>query len=363
MVPAGSLTCRWLGALLPLRPLGLLLAAAGVCALLASDSFGAAHSYRGTCTRYASPSGSDASQGTKRHPFKTAQRLVDSLHRRQTGCLRGAIYNIPAGGLEIHRSDFTLRSYPGEHATIHGITEVLPGSNKVTLSSLNFVGDGTAITVKTYSSDTTIANSNITNNRLGGSCLLLGSDFGTAVRPRILRNRIHDCGRGNRSYPSEHGIYAGVVSGGEVADNLIYNINEGYAIQLYWSSHGLLVDHNVIDGGLPSLRGGITFSGEAVNPSSDNTVEHNIVAYAATYDITSWWGGAVGKGNVARSNCVWAGALGNILQGNDRGFTSSHNVSANPLFVNRAHHDFRLQPHSRCLRVVGYDTAARLRRW
>ncbi|MDP9223624.1 MAG: right-handed parallel beta-helix repeat-containing protein, partial [Actinomycetota bacterium] len=305
----------------------------------------AARGPRATCTKYASPSGADASRGTKRRPYKTAQRLVDSLHRGQTGCLRGGSYEIP-GGLEIHRSDFTLRSYPGEDATLHGITEVLPGSNNVTLSNLNFVGDGTAITVKTYSSDTTIVDSDITNNRLGGSCLLLGSDYGTAVRPRILRNRIHDCGMGHLSYPAEHGIYAGVVSGGKVTDNVIYNINEGYAIQLYWSSQGLLVDHNVIDGGPPSLRGGITFSGEASNPSSDNIVEYNIIAYATTYDITSWWGGAAGSGNVARSNCVWAGALGNIYRGSDNGFASTRNISANPLFVNRAHHDFRLRSRS-----------------
>jgi hypothetical protein len=304
--------------------------------------------------------GSGAAPGTKDHPFRTVQRLVDSLRRGEIGCLRGGSYRIPRSGLEIRRRGFTLRSYPGERATIKGITEILPSATNVTLSKLNFVGDGTAITVKTYSSGTTISDSDITNNRLGGSCLLLGSSYGTAERPKILRNRIHDCGLGGRSYPSEHGIYADSVSGGEISGNLIYNINQGYAIQFYPSAKGLTFDHNVVDGGPTTLRGGITFAGGASDPSSHNTVEYNIITYAATYGIGSTWGGPRGTDNLARNNCLFRNEP-NIVAVNG-GFSATHNVSANPLFFNRARHDYRLQARSRCLRVVGYDTARALRR-
>jgi len=252
-----------------------------------------------------------------------------------------------------------LRSNPGERATIKGITYVQPGSTNVTLSKLNFVGDGTAITVKTYSSDTTISDSDITNNKRGGSCLLLGSNYGTAVRPRILRNRIHDCGQGGRSYPSEHGIYADSVSHGEISGNLIYNINQGYAIQFYPSAQGVTFEHNVVDGGPTTLRGGVTFAGSGSDPSSHNTVKYNIIAYAAAYGIGSTWGGVSGTDNLARDNCLFRNNP-NINTANG-GFTSTHNVFTNPLFVDRAHHDYRVRARSRCLRVVGYDPAARLR--
>jgi hypothetical protein len=344
------------------RSAGPVLAIAGICAVLTGGSPFAAPSPLATCTKYAATWGSDTSPGTRRRPLKTVQHLVDSLHRGETGCLRGGNYRTSGSGLQILRSGFTLRSYPGERATLEGNTQVQPGANDVTLSKLNFVGDGRASAVKPYSSGVTISDSDITNNRLGGSCLQLGGPgFGyTTERPRIVRNRIHDCGLGGRSYPSEHGIYAGFVSGGEISGNLIYNINQGYAIQFYPSAEGVTFKHNVVDGGPTTLRGGITFAGATgAKPSSDDIVEHNIITYAAAEGIGSIWGGARGTNNIARNNCLFRNNP-NIETANG-GFSSRHNLSANPLFVNRAHHDYRLRARSRCLRVVGYDTARRLK--
>jgi hypothetical protein len=344
------------------RSAGSVLAIAGICAVLTGGSPFAAPSARATCTKYAATWGTDTSPGTRRRPLQTVQQLVNSLHRGETGCLRGGNYRISGGGLQILKSGFTLRSYPGERATLEGDTQVQPGANEVTLSKLNFVGDGRTATVKPYSSGVTISDSDITNNRLGGSCLQLGGPGSgyTTERPRIVRNRIHDCGLGGRSYPSEHGIYAGFVSGGEISNNLIYNINQGYAIQFYPSAEGVTFKHNVIDGGPTTLRGGITFAGAAdTKPSSDDIVQQNIITYAAAEGIGSIWGGARGTNNIARNNCLFRNNP-NIKTANG-GFSSRHNLSANPLFVNRAHHDYRLRARSPCLRVVGYDTARRLK--
>ena len=341
------------------RLAGPVLAIAGICAVLTGQSPFAAPSARATCTKYAGARGRDTAPGTRRRPLETVQHLVDSLHRGQTGCLRGGTYRISGGGLQIRKSGVTLRSAPGERATLEGDTQVQPGANDVTLSKLNFVGDGTSATVKPYSSRVTISDSDITNNRLANSCVQLG---GPGVgyrteRPRIVRNRIHDCGLGGTL---QHGIYAGYVSGGEISDNLIYNINQGYAIQFYPSAKDLTFEHNVVDGGPTTLRGGITFAGTGgVDPSSDDIVEQNIITYAAAAGIGSIWGSAPGKNNIARDNCLFRNNP-NIETANG-GFSSSHNLSANPLFVNRAHHDYRLRARSRCLRIVGYDTARRLK--
>jgi hypothetical protein len=341
------------------RSVGPVLVIAGICAILTGGSAFAAPGASATCTKYAATWGTDTSPGTRRRPLKTVQHLVESLHRDETGCLRGGDYRISAIGLQILRSGFTLRSYPGERATLEGDTQVQPGANGVTLSKLNFVGDGRASTVKPYSSGVTISDSDITNNRLGGSCVQLGGPGSgyTTERPRIVRNRIHDCGR---SSTHEHGIYAGWVSGGEISDNLIYNVNQGYAIQFYPSAEGLTFEHNVIDGGPTTLRGGITFAGAAgATPSSDDIVEHNIITYAAAEGIGSIWGGVRGTNNIARNNCLFRNNPN--IQTVNGGFSSRHNLSANPLFVDRAHHDYRLRARSRCLRVVGYDTARRLK--
>jgi len=84
-------------------------------------------------------------------------------------------------------------------------------------------------------------------------------------------------------------------------------------------------------------------------PSSGNTVEHNVISYATTYNIESWWGGPVGTGNVATRNCVWDGADGNISD--PVGFRASKNVVARPAFRNPAAGDFRLKQRSVCRRI------------
>src|SRR5690348_5296917 len=45
-----------------------------------------------TCALVASPSGSDSAPGTPAAPFRTAQKLADSLRAGQTGCLRAGTY-------------------------------------------------------------------------------------------------------------------------------------------------------------------------------------------------------------------------------------------------------------------------------
>src|SRR5262245_60978599 len=107
------------------RVLWPVLAVVAACLALSTASTSAAPTPRTACTRYAAPWGTSNAPGTKRRPFNTAQRLVDSLRGGETGCLRGGSYPTPSGGLYIHSSGFTLRSYPGERATLHGITYLL----------------------------------------------------------------------------------------------------------------------------------------------------------------------------------------------------------------------------------------------
>ena len=143
----------------------------------------------------------------------------------------------------------------------------------------------------------------------------------------------------------EHGIYAANAQGGRIVGNRFWNVT-GYAMHLYPNSQRLLVARNVVDGGEPSVRGGIVIGGDDEYASSGNVVEHNVVAYARTYNIVSAWEGPVGHGNVVRANCVWGGGRGNIdVEG---GMTASGNRVADPRFVDRAARDYRLAASSPC---------------
>lgn len=318
------------------------------------------------CSRFAAPDGRDSHRGTKERPFRTAQRLVDSLRPGQTGCLRGGMYSVAGDDDFVVRLDhggragapITLQTFPGERATLVGNIEVSKGSDYVTLSRLRIEGTGGSNTIKIYAAHITLEDSDITNAWRGWSCLLLGSDsYGVAVWPIVRGNRFHECGSpadGNQ----DHGIYAQSVVDGRIIGNVFWN-SAAYAIQLYPNAQRTRVEFNVIDGGAPSVRGGVIFAGDSSSASSGNVVDRNVIAYAMTYNIAADWHETVGTGNIAARNCLWGGTEGNI-ETSAGGFRAYANVVANPEFRNRQSRDYRLRPGSRCRRVIGADPAARL---
>ena len=352
--------------------------AAFLCAFLAAAAAGsvaadapaksaaeAAHPARRGCSRFAAPAGSDSRSGTLQRPFRTPQRLVHSVRPGQTGCLRGGRYSATSEDLVVRfdhggraGARITLRSYPGERATLVGNLAVIKGADYVTLSHLRIEGTGGSNTVGIYAAHAILEGSDITNAWRGRSCVILGSDsYGVAIRPIVRRNRFHECGslaNGNQ----DHAIYAQSVVDGRITGNTFWD-SAAYAIQLYPNAQRTRVAYNVIDGGPPSVRGGIVFGGETSEASSDNVVTRNVVAYAQEYNIATDWHGLIGTGNVVARNCLWAGEKGNI-DDSDGGFRAYANVVANPAFRDRQRRDYRLRATSRCRRVIGAGPAARL---
>lgn len=342
--------------------IGILIATVAACAVAAAPAAAA------DCDLYAAPSGSDSAAGSLERPLRTAQRLADSLDPGETGCLRAGEYtssrfyvlSFEHGGSP--GSPITIRSAPGETATLVGIVNVPRGSDNVTLSNLVIEGTGESNTVKIYAADTVIENNEITNKKRGLSCMMLGNNDGAgpAIRPIVRQNVFHACGKpgGNPSTGArDHGIYSAASQDAQIVDNLFYDIAT-YTIQLYPNTQSATVANNVIDGGDGSVRGGVVFGSEDGYASNNNTVVRNVIAYTATHAVTTWWGDAIGKGNVAQDNCVWAAAEGEF--GNKSTYSRVNNIVADPGFLNRAARDYRLSPDSPCLTKVGYDTAAKI---
>jgi hypothetical protein len=311
-----------------------------------------------TCDKVAAPEGSDSAAGTVGAPYATPQKLADELASGQTGCLRAGTY----GGsddyvLEVDKSAIRIRSYPGERATLFGNVHIRNSGAGAELSHLDIEGNGTGNTVKIYAPDVIVENNDITNAWRGRSCMILGSNSGAGQATRIVvrGNVFHECGstaNGNL----DHAIYAQNVLEGEIVRNVFWNTS-GYTIQLYPNAQHTRFAHNVVDGGSPSLRGGVIFGGDGIHASSHNVVERNVIAFATTYNITSTWSGSTpGTGNIARNNCVWGGGVANINAAKG-GFTSLDNLVADPLFIGRLLRNYGIGPTSLCRLILGADSA------
>ena len=85
------------------------------------------------CDSFASIRGSDAWPGSRKRPFRTARRLVHSLHGGETGCLRAGTYSTD-NQVKVSEEGITLASYPGERARLKARLWI--AANDVTVQDL-----------------------------------------------------------------------------------------------------------------------------------------------------------------------------------------------------------------------------------
>ena len=321
------------------------------------------------CDGYAATTGSDAAAGTSAAPYASAQKLLDALTPGQTGCLRNgrfSQYELRAHHGGTPAAPIVLTSAPGERATIVVDTDLyLPvGITDVTVKSLditNNVASGItqAVMVQDFS-DRSVWIGNTFNGNAHSHCMELGwAGHGTAHDTLIRRNRFRDCGDPTHRN-QDHAIYVSQSLRATITENVFWN-TAAYGIHLYPSADQTTVTHNVIVG---SGQSGIIFASDqdpgTGRVSDDNTVAYNLIASSAHYGLDYFWGASgQGTGNVAHDNCLADNAWG-AANGPMPGIALSANTSASAQFVDPAAHDFRLQPGSPCLAVVGYDTAALL---
>jgi Big-like domain-containing protein/parallel beta helix pectate lyase-like protein len=304
-----------------------------------------------SCDKVAGPSGSDSAAGSAASPYRTAQKLVDSLQPGQTGCLRAGLYEqdvTMSNGGSSAGSTVMLSSYPGERATVRGRFRVKDSANFVTVESLDLDGRNAdnLPSPSVYGDDVTFRDNDVTNYHYTAICFLLGSDtYGRARRTNIERNRIHDCGR-LPANNHEHGIYIEASDDVRVIDNWIYD-NADRGVQMFPDAQRTYIAHNVIDGN----GQGIIFTRQ----SAGNIAEHNVISNSVLrWNIEDWE--LTGAGNVARLNCVWTTRTGSYAREGGvmvtRDFTALQNLIADPRFVNRTAKDFRLAAGSPCAALL-----------
>jgi nitrous oxidase accessory protein NosD len=286
---------------------------------------------RGVCDRVASPRGSVA-------------KLANSLRPGQTGCLRAGVYRhnvkVKKGGRP--GAPITIRSFPGERATVRGRLYVTNSANNVVVRRLFLDGRNRArLPSPTVNGNNVVFRDNDVTTRHTTICFLLGSDeYGRARRTVIERNRIHDCGELPPTN-HHHGIYVEASDGARITDNWIYD-NADRGLQLFPDAQHTYVARNVIDGN----GEGVVFSRKSAN----NVVENNVISNPVVrYNIEDFELG--GAGNVARRNCLWSARhAGNAAISPQIEVQVSENLVTEPAYANRDAKDFRLGPESPCVK-------------
>jgi parallel beta-helix repeat protein len=318
----------------------------------------------GPCSKYASASGSDADPGSQTQPFRSTQKLADSLGAGEVGCLRAGSYD----GADLRQggepgAPITLRSYPGERATVTGRFWVARTAPHVVVEGLYLNGrNETNHPSPTISaSDVTFRNNDVTNDHTG-ICFLLGSeDWGRADGAVIEKNRVHDCGR----LPAkgfDHGIYVEAATGARVEGNWFYD-NADFGVHLYPNADHTVVRGNVIDGN----GKGLTIGGDAGQASDDNRVEGNVISNSTRrFNVESWSpdGNPTPQGNVVNRNCLKAGNVdwyhnGGVDKEGTGGISMSGNETVSDTgFESSRAKDFRLSADSPCRKLFAGDPSA-----
>ena len=227
------------------RSLALVLAVVALLLVAMASTAGAGAAV--SCDRFASPSGSDGSgHGSLGKPYKTPQKLADSLASGQTGCFRGGTYRFSE--TDVTKANVTLAPYRGQAVTLRGSIKVPPTGHGSTIRGLKLDGRGGTSPhgPRIYANGVVLRGNTITNHHTGICVSVSSWDSGRPPRGVVIkRNRIHDCGRlpaTNR----QHGIYLVEARDGDPRQLWIYD-NADRGVQLYPDADGSRITGNVID--------------------------------------------------------------------------------------------------------------------
>lgn len=333
---------------------------------------GSAHaaSSRPTCSRYASPDGrpelarASAARarhhhhrnGSLAHPFGSVQRLVNALRPGETGCLEPGTYHLH-GQLTFRRSGragapVTLTSAHDQTARLIGGPVYVPNrSQYVTISHVHINTKGIdQVGVQILGAYDSLTYSHVTNHDTHFSCIIIGSDtgYGQASHTLIEGDVIYECGYNPADPIEDHGIYVDNSVDATIQNNVIWGVRDGWGIQLYPHSVGTHVLRNTI----VDNTQGVIFAGDHIYTSSGNLVAYNIITSDSRgYDLQSYWGGKVGRNNVAEHNCLYSRRA--EVQRPTKGFVATDNMITHPHYVNPTDHDYALRHTSPCRSLVG----------
>jgi hypothetical protein len=311
---------------------------------------------------YVSTSGADTNPGTLASPWRTIQKAMNTLLAGQLAYVRAGTYSqnlvMTRAGTAV--APITIRNYPGERPVLRpgtGQTDNMPlqlgGAAYVRFQGLVIEAATGPSTTNVYAWGTThdieLTECEVRNSQRQG---FFSEDTTRAIQ--VIGCHFHDNG-GSGPVQLDHNLY---VQGHNhvIANCLIANAPNGFDLQIYPSSDGIIVSENTIVG---AMRDGIIVGSDGGTTTTNLTIVNNVIAFNGRYGISTYWGGAVGTGNLATANVAWGNTAGQL---DGSGITYLANTIADPRFVDRTAGNFHLQLASPAVdtALIGYALAADL---
>jgi hypothetical protein len=278
----------------------------------------------------------DAGTAEAAPPLGPIAKLLNSLGNGQTGCLEEGTYvedvTFAKGGSSAN--PITLDAKPAAHPVLRGVLTIPDTTDNIAIVGLVLDGATAAKSASPLIRGDRVAlrGNDITN--AGADCVTLGDPtFGVAKVISLEGNRIHGC---------KAGVVAKVAESSTIAHNYIFD-NTGDGVSLYPNGDSITIEHNVIDGN----GNGVLFGSDGRVVSINDNARLNVISNSIGFNVYSAFPMTVGTGNNATMNCLWKGAKGDVAMPT-KGFTAKDNVTADPMYVDRAAKDFRLAPTSAC---------------
>ncbi|MFA6383730.1 MAG: choice-of-anchor Q domain-containing protein, partial [Parcubacteria group bacterium] len=328
-------------------------------------------------TYYVSPSGNDSSAGTSASPFKTIQHAADIVNPGDTVIVEDGTYSGISGGTMIRATrSGTSNAYITYKARNIG-RAVLDGNNNSGLTAFYIPGSYINVSgfeikgfsgagIDVYAPSTNTNFSDLIIHDIGQLCLPTDDEDGRSAfflaNPSyvtIERSLMYDIGRfangengcnqgTDTSYQRlDHGLYIDGINHAVIKNNIFYNINNGWSLQIY-SGEGRTASYlnfvnNTSENGNPYSPGGhVILWGNFSNSSIANNIFKDQSAAAVHI-----YQGSYSYSNVNINNNIISGGNGIINSGTATGITISNNLNnTNPLFVNESAHDYSLQSNS-----------------
>jgi parallel beta-helix repeat protein len=333
------------------------------------------------CTAWVANSGDDAAEGTATQPFRTVERLANSLRPGETGCLVGGqTFEEPDSEIHVRGggdpgNPVTIKTGPGAgsgpepRATVKGRLWIDKGAHDIVFENLALNGanslaalrgdDGALPSPTVNGNRVSFLGNDITTDRKS-TCLAIGAfntDFGVADGTVIKGNRVHACGVPTppEQNSGDNGIDLEGSHNAVIADNYVFD-NSDRGVLVFGDVQGSQVTDNAITGNRIDVHfGTAVFNGADVLPEHNHFTNNVIARATLARDSGGEW---EVEGNKARPaspdpqdnlvdfNCIWNQRPNGAIQQPNIAFTDGgHNTvqpAGGPGFVNADAGDFRL---------------------